>query len=356
MRVTLITILVLVLLSACFLSAMESTSAPDPIRFTIPKGWPKPALALYAKNKLTEQGFQLGRKLFYDGRLSKDGEVSCASCHQPFAAFAHYDHDLSHGVNNQLSRRNAPALMNLAWMKEMHWDGAINHLEVQPLAPITDPREMGETLDSVLLKLRADSSYRRMFREAFGDEQINSQRMLRALSQFTGTLITANSRYDRMKRGELTFTDYEMRGYGLFRQHCSGCHTEPLFTDNRFRTNGLPLNRFGDKGRMAVTGKKEDSLRFKVPSLRNVQLTFPYMHDGKIYSLFQVIDHYTKGIDTSQSHLDPLLRRKIQLSNKDRIELVYFLYTLTDSTFLKDPRFGPDHVITVKNPHHGNGQ
>ena len=151
--------ILLVFVTALFLiSATSNTNRlpnqPDPLIFKIPTGWPKPAMNIFAKNKLTEQGFQLGKKLFYDGLLSKDGEVSCASCHQQFAAFANYDHPLSQGVNNSFSKRNAPALINLAWMKELHWDGAINHLEVQPLAPLTDRNEMGETLDSVLYKLK----------------------------------------------------------------------------------------------------------------------------------------------------------------------------------------------------------
>ena len=129
---------------------------PTPLQFEIPKGWPKPTTDIFLNNKLTEEGFQLGKKLFYDGNLSKDGQVSCASCHQQFAAFSNYDHDFSHGVNNGFTTRNAPALINVAWMSKLNWDGAINHIEVQPLAPMTAPNEMGESLDSVLLKLKKD--------------------------------------------------------------------------------------------------------------------------------------------------------------------------------------------------------
>lgn len=324
---------------------------PKPIPFEYPKEWPAPQ-PIFQKNKLTEEGFQLGRRLFYDGNLSKDGEVSCASCHQQFAAFANYDHDLSHGVNNGLSTRNTPALINVAWMKTMHWDGAINHIETQPLAPLTAPNEMGESLDSVLEKIRKDSIYPSMFRAAFGDSKITSQRMLRAISQFVGSLVSYNSKYDQVKAGTTVFTDYEARGYGIFRQHCSGCHAEPLFTDNNFRNNGISLNKYGDVGLMKTTGLAEDSLKFKVPTLRNIQLTFPYMHDGRQYSLFGVIDHYRTGIDTSRKDIDPLLQKKIVLSNKEKIDLVYFLYTLTDSSFIKNPRFAPERKIIVKNPHH----
>ncbi len=335
-----------------YISAKDEHHQPSPLKFDIPKGWPKPSKNIFAKNKLTEEGFQLGRKLFYDGNLSADGEVSCASCHQQFAAFANYDHDLSHGVNNALSIRNAPALINVAWMDLLHWDGAINHLEVQPLAPLTNPIEMGESLENVLKKLKKDTAYIRMFTAAFGDAEINSQRMLKAMAQFVSSLVSSNSKYDKVMRGEAQFTDYEQRGYETFKRNCNGCHKEPLFTDNRMRNNGQHLNKKLDIGFQAISLRSEDSLKFKVPTLRNVQLTFPYMHDGHIYSLFQVIDHYSKNIDTTQTRLDPILKKKINISNKERIELVYFLYTLTDSSFVRNNRFAADHITTIKNPHH----
>jgi cytochrome c peroxidase len=207
---------------------------PTYLEFEIPKGWPKPPGNIFAQNKLTEQGFQLGKKLFYDPRLSKDKEVSCASCHQPFAAFSTFDHDLSHGINNSFTSRNAPALMNLAWMKDYHWDGGINHIEVQPLSPLTAPNEMGQTLDSVLFFLKSDTTYKRMFKAAFGDTYVSSQRMLKGLAQFTGSLVTSNSKYDRVKNGLDTFSNYEKNGYEHFKANCASCHKEPLFTDNSF--------------------------------------------------------------------------------------------------------------------------
>jgi cytochrome c peroxidase len=324
--------------------------APHPIKLEIPPGWPKPPTNIYANNKLTEEGFLLGRKLFYDGRLSKDGEVSCASCHQQFAAFATFDHDLSHGVHNGFSTRNAPGLFNLAWMTEMHWDGGINHIEIQPLSPITAKNEMGETLDSVLYKIKKDTAYKRMFKAAFGDATINSQRMLKAIAQFTGTLISSNSKYDKVKNGEAVFTPFEEKGYLVFKAKCASCHQEPLFTDNSFRNNGLALNRFADIGRQKITQLSSDSLKFKVPSLRNAQITFPYMHDGSIYSIPQVIDHYRTGIITDQSTLDPLLKNRIPLTNLEKNQLVYFIYTLTDSSFTKNQRFTSGNTGFVTNP------
>lgn len=321
---------------------------PTYLKFSIPKGWPKPATDIFAKNRLTEQGFQLGKKLFYDSRLSSDKEVSCAGCHQPFAAFSTFDHDLSHGVGNSFTNRNAPALMNLAWMTSYHWDGGVNHIEVQPLAPITATNEMGQTLDTLLTFLKADTSYRRLFKAAFGDPNINSQRMLKALAQFTGSLVTFNSKYDRVQNGLDTFTRFEKNGYALFKANCASCHKEPLFTDNSFRNNGISLNRFNDVGRQKITGSVADSLKFKVPTLRNIQVTGPYMHDGRIFSVPQVLDHYIAKTANPHAGMDTLLQKPIVLNKLQKNELTYFLYTLTDTSFTKSRRFGPDGEVIFK--------
>ncbi|GAB2828376.1 cytochrome-c peroxidase [Ferruginibacter profundus] len=313
---------------------------PTYLKLEIPKGWPKPAKDIFANNPLTEQGFQLGKKLFYDGRLSKDGNFPCASCHQQFAAFATYEHDFSHGINNLFTTRNAPALFNLAWMPLLHWDGGINHIEVQPLAPLTAHNEMGETIDSVLKKLRKDTAYPKLFKAAFGTPLINSQRMLKALAQFTGSILSYNSKYDKVLRGEDKFTPAEERGYTFFKNKCAACHTEPLFTDNSFRNNGLSVNTYlNDYGRMRITNNKNDSLKFKVPSLRNVTLTFPYMHDGRYYSIGQAIDHYRTGIITTQPTLDTLLKNRIAINNAEKNDLIYFLFTLSDTTLTRSKRF-----------------
>ncbi len=309
-----------------------------PLQLEIPKSWPEPQ-KIFINNPLTEEGFQLGRKLFYDGRLSKDGNFSCASCHQQFAAFATYDHDFSHGFNDQFSTRNAPGLFNLAWVPLYHWDGGINHIEVQALSPLTAPNEMAEDIDSVLKKLRADAEYKKMFKKAFGKEEINSQKMLKALAQFVGTLVSANSKYDKVKRGEETFNPSELHGYEIFKARCDHCHKEPLFTDNSFRNNGLPLNEYlKDYGRMKITGDPEDSLKFRVPSLRNVSVTQPYMHDGRFYSLGQVIEHYRTGIHQSPT-LDSSLQKGIEFTPREKYDLILFLGTLKDTSFLKNKRF-----------------
>lgn len=347
-----ISFLSLVFAALAFMSATKDDGygpyAPTPLKFVIPKGWPQPPTDIFAKNKLTEEGFQLGKKLFYDPRLSSDKEVSCASCHQPFAGFATFDHDLSHGVLNTFTTRNAPGLMNLAWMTAYHWDGGINHIEVQPLSPLTAPNEMGSSLDSVLKFLKADDEYKRMFKKAFGDANVTSQRMLKALAQFTGSLVTANSKYDRVMSGTDSFTRFEANGYKHFKANCASCHKEPLFTDNSFRNNGRSMNRFKDNGRMMITGLAEDSLKFKVPSLRNIQYSYPYMHDGSIFSVPQVVDHYLKVTVEQPKGLDSNLRTPIKLTPLQKNELTYFLYTLTDTSFTKNKRFGPDGPVYFK--------
>ena len=330
-----------VLVNACKKSGGSGDDGkPDPISFVVPPGFPNPQYN-FSNNPLTRQGFDLGRKLFYDGILSKDGNFPCASCHQQFAAFATLDHPLSHGFNNQFTTRNAPGLFNLVWQKETHWDGGINNLEVQPLAPITAPNEMAEDIGSVVHKLQIDVTYRKLFKAAFGDETINSQRMLLALTQFMGTMVSANSRYDKMKRGEATFNTEEQLGYTLFKSKCGSCHSEPLFTDNSFRNTGLPVDlTINDFGRMRITNNKSDSLKFKVPSLRNVYATYPYGHDGRFLSITQVLNHYTNGVQNSAT-IDPLVKNGIAMNNTEKYYLQQFLRTLTDSAFLKDARFAP---------------
>ncbi len=325
------------LVNACKKSG-DGNSGPHPLNFSTPAGFPAPQYT-FTGNPLTEEGFELGRKLFYDGRLSKDGNFPCASCHQQFAAFATFDHPLSHGFDNQFTLRNAPGLFNMAWNKEMHWDGGITNIEVQPLAPLTAPNEMAETINNVIGKLQQDDQYKKMFTAAFGDETINSQRMLLAMTQFVNSLVSANSKYDKVKQSKAVFTQTEQTGYTLFQSKCTGCHPEPLFTDHSFRNVGLPVDPFiNDFGRMRITNRREDSLKFKVPSLRNVAITFPYEHDGRFSSITSVLDHYSSGVQNGPT-LDPLLQNKIPLTNTEKFYVLEFLKTLTDSTFINESRF-----------------
>lgn len=342
-------LLCIILSGIGWVSINNHYSKPKPVRFVVPKGWPQPVYQ-FAENPLTEEGIALGRKLFYDGRLSKDGNFSCGSCHQQFGAFNTYDHNLSHGYNNALTTRNAPGLFNLAWQKEFMWDGGINHLDLQPLAPITAENEMAETLENVLSKLKADKEYRAMFKAAFGDELINTQRMGKAISQFELQLVSSNSKYDKVMRGETSFILPEQLGYDIFKKKCASCHTEPMFTDNTYRNVGMTMDPYlNDPGRMKITNRPEDSLKFKVPSLRNVAMTFPYGHDGRFFSLSGVFEHYRNKMVVS-ANTDPIMKNKLALSNFEIGQLTAFLYTLTDSSFLKDPRFGPPGNVNTGSP------
>jgi cytochrome c peroxidase len=308
------------------------------VELKLPKGFPKPVYE-FKDNTPTPEKFMLGRRLFYDPILSKDSSISCGFCHMRIAAFAHIDHTLSHGINGLIGRRNVPAIQNMIWKKSFMWDGGVNHLEMQPLAPLTNPVEMNESLDNVISKLQRNKEYVALFQKAFNDTVITSQKMLRALAQFTGMMISANSRYDKYIRGEEQFTDQELRGLQLFRSHCENCHKEPLFTDESFRNIGLrPDTALKDSGRMAITGDTEDYMKFKVPSLRNVELTYPYMHDGRFRNLQQVLNHYADG-NFYTGNYDKSIERNIGLTESEKAELIAFLKTLTDKEFVYDRRF-----------------
>ncbi|MBP6825588.1 MAG: cytochrome-c peroxidase [Saprospiraceae bacterium] len=324
-----------------FFILLSFTGDGGEIKFFVPKDWPKPAYN-FSKNPVTTAGFQLGRQLFYDPLLSRDTTISCASCHLQATGFTHVDHRLSHGIQGRIGKRNSPALMNLAWSSSFMWDGGVNHLDMQPLSPVTSPEEMDETMENVVRKLNASGKYRRLFRAAFGDSVATGQKTLLALSQFVLMLNSYNSKYDKYIRKEPggEFTEQELSGLAIFRKHCASCHAEPLFTDGGFARNGLPADpELSDIGRMKVTQNAEDSLKFKVPTLRNIQFTYPYMHDGRFKKLLEVVNHYTEGIQPGKIP-DARLLTPIVLSHEEKIDLVAFLHTLTDRDFLFDPQFG----------------
>ncbi|MDB5223708.1 MAG: cytochrome peroxidase [Chitinophagaceae bacterium] len=308
-----------------------------PLQFKIPAGWPQPT-EYFVNNPVNEETFQIGRKLFYEGKLSKDGNFPCASCHQPFASYTTFQHDRSHGYNHSHTLRNAPGLLNVAWLNELFWDGSQDHLYVS-LTHITRPDEMAENMDTVLQKLRNDTSYIRMFRAAFGDNKITGLRLLKALEQFVAFIITDNSKYDKVMRGETTFTPAEENGYTIFKSKCAVCHKEPLFTDNSFRNIGLPIDPvLKDYGRMRVTGDKNDSLKFRVPGLRNVMLTSYYAHDGRFSDVGQMLLHYAGGVQHGPT-LDPLLVNGIPLTANEMSYLISFMSALTDASVTTNPRF-----------------
>ncbi len=306
--------------------------------FLTPKNWPDPWYN-FSKNKLSRDKIALGRALFYDPILSKNNTISCASCHSQFSAFTHVDHALSHGIRDSIGIRNAPALMNLAWQKEFMRDGAINHLDMQALAPISNAAEMGSSIDSVVYKLQNTKRYPSLYFKAFRDSSITGEKTLKAIAQFMLTLVSANSKYDKVLRKEAKFTEQELNGYTLFQKNCSSCHQEPLFTNGKFANIGLPIDSMlKDYGRMGITKNPEDSLKFKVPTLRNIEFSYPYMHDGRFKKLSEVLNHYTKSIIISKS-VAPELINPLILTSREKVDLTAFLLTLTDKEFLFNREF-----------------
>ncbi len=282
--------------------------------------------------------FNLGRTLFYDKILSVDSTISCSSCHEQPHAFAGHSGAFSEGVNGQIGNRNSPSIANAAWIPKFMWDGGINHIEVMPIGPITNPIEMHETIENVLIKLKRSTKYQTLFKKAFGNETITDQKMLQGLSAFMAMIVSDQSKYDKVMRGETSFSTTEQTGFDLFNQKCSSCHSGPLFTDYSFKNNGLDQS-FSDIGRGLITQNVLDNGKFKTPSLRNVELTYPYMHDGRFYNLTQVLDHYSNGIQQS-STLDPSLQNGIALTSSEKTELIAFLKTLTDYELLTNRWLG----------------
>ncbi|MFN6086597.1 MAG: cytochrome-c peroxidase, partial [Fluviicola sp.] len=303
-----------------------------------PSSWPEPVYHLQ-NNKPTSKGISLGRMLFYDPILSSDSTISCASCHSSFTAFTHVDHNLSHGIQDRIGKRNSPTLMNLAWQSNFMWDGAIIILDMQALAPISHPDEMGSSINDVVHKLNHDKFYNKKFQQIYGTKEISGEQVLKVISQFMLTLISSNSKYDRVKNGKEQFSEQEANGYRLFVNNCSSCHTEPLFTNHNFVNNGLKLSQeINDLGRFQITKDAKDSLKFKVPSLRNIEFSYPYMHDGRFKKLSEVLNHYSNGINQSNT-LDIRLKNGIQLTANEKVDLISFLLTLTDKEFLFNKNF-----------------
>jgi len=301
----------------------------------LPDSLPPPVYD-FKNNPLTKEGIALGRHLFYDPKLSLDSSVSCGFCHQQFAAFGHFDHAISHGVLGRTGNRSVPALFNLIWQKDFMWDGGVNHLDIQPLTPITDENEMGMDLGVLVKRLQGNKTYRKLFKAAYGTEEVTSQRLFKALSQFIVTMISFESKYDSVMRREpgVTFTAEEQGGYRTFTQKCASCHKPPFFTDYSIRNNGLPyLPSMNDVGRMRITSNTADYLKFKVPSLRNVLVSAPYMHDGRFFDIFQVFAMYDHGQQKGNT-IDPLVKNGIPLTEKEQRQLYMFLNTLTDKKFL----------------------
>lgn len=302
-------------------------------------------------NPLTQEGVELGRHLFYDPILSADQSVSCSSCHLPHLAFTDA-HTLSVGLNGRKGRRSALPLFNVGYYyKGLFWDGRVNSLEEQIHFPINDSLEMGANWPLIESRLKNHADYPDRFRLAFGinDSDIDSTYVMKALAQFQRVLISADAKFDRVKRGEAKFTEAEQRGWTIFFDasdklpfsECGHCHLDPLFTNLEFHNNGIEvvngLSDFPDAGRGAISGIRYDNGKFRVPTLRNIALTAPYMHDGRFETLEEVLAHYESGGHFAEN-VNPNVRQ-LQFSEQDKSDLIAFLNTLTDTTFINNTAF-----------------
>ncbi|WP_291275113.1 cytochrome c peroxidase [Flavobacterium sp.] len=336
--------LILLAFMVCGCSNDDDEYQNVPLSFQVPSNFPELAYDL-SNNPLTQKGFELGKKLFYDGRLSSDGIVSCGFCHIQADAFTHHGHSFSHGVGDNIGTRNTPPIQNLAFQTAFMWDGATTHLDLQPIIPLTSPIEMNGSFSQIIAMMKADPVYVKLFKQAFSDGQINSENMLKALGQFMVMAVSSNSRFDKFRRNEPggVLSEDELEGYAIFNQKCASCHATDLFTDNSFRNNGLSINpQINDVGHYRVTELLQDKYKFKVPSLRNIEKTAPYMHDGRFYTLEAVLNHYSNGVQNNLN-LDSSLNTNgtlgIPLTNDQKAKIIVFLKTLTDQQFLTDPKF-----------------
>jgi len=328
-----------------FIAACNGEEVQPDISLFLPSNFPPPVYDI-ASNPITPEGFALGKKLFYDPILSRDSTIACGSCHIPFSSFSHVAHSVSHGIDDKLGTRNAPPVMNMLWHTTFFWDGGVHTLDLVPFNAIQNPVEMDENIANVYEKLRRQPTYRQLFTAAFGSEDINTQTFAKALSQFSLMLVSANSRYDKYIRNESggELTAEELEGLALFKQKkCNTCHATDLFSDFSFRNNGIKEDLTVDKGRYLVTLNPDDMGRFKVPSLRNLSQTYPYMHDGSITTLEGVLEHYAEGVLLSET-LDTLLQQPdgtlgIPMTSPEQAKIIVFLKTLNDIDFNKDPRF-----------------
>jgi cytochrome c peroxidase len=335
---------------ACFILTLcvscndddEPTPPVNRYEFQIPTNFPQPTYT-FDNNSVTKEGFELGKALFYDPILSKDGSVSCNNCHIQATAFADSPvHPLSVGIDNRLGIRNAPSLTNMAFFPEFFWDGGVTHLDFVPINAIEAEFELGETVENVVAKLNANGKYRDMFRDAFGIEEATLPFALYALSQFTNMMVSANSKYDKYVRGEgELLTALELEGMATFKEKCGTCHSGELFTDFSYRNNGLD-STFADTGRNRITALDSDIGKFRVPSLRNVALTSPYMHNARFKTLEEVLDHYDNGMVYYQTIDDSFVNQNglgIDLQENDKEAIIAFLNTLTDFDFVQDTLF-----------------
>lgn len=328
-----------------FTACQDENMLSNPYEFVTPNNFPAPTYTFH-NNPITKEGFKLGRKIFFDPILSIDGSVSCGSCHNQSLAFADIPlHRVSVGIDGLIGTRNAPGLANLAFMKEFFWDGGVTHLDFVPINAIESPVEMGEDIAAVVAKIKNDPEYPALFEAAFNTTEINMPLLMDALAQFMLLMISDNSKYDAYLKGQETLTDKELKGLQLFNEKCESCHSGILFTNQGYFNNGID-SIFLDSGRAVISANPLDIGKFKVPTLRNIRVTAPYMHDAKFATLEDVLEHYDNGVVSSNTLADALVQPNgnlgIELSAEDKEAIIAFLETLTDYEFLNNPIFFKD--------------
>ena len=328
--------MILLLLSCNKENVVEPIHENPEVTLKTPQGFPALNSAVN-KNKPTKYGIELGEKLFHEKKFSGNNTISCADCHKQSSAFA--DNNIQAiGIYGRVGLRNTPSIQNLAFMKFYNWDGNKLTLESQPLVPIITHEEMNSSIMEVIRKIRVESEYTDLFKKAFGDDHITPDRIYRSIAQYEYTLISANSKYDKVKqnKGEI-FTESEARGYQVFQQKCASCHSGELFTDQSFRNIGFPLNpSLEEAGRGRVTGIPADYMRFRVPSLRNAEYTAPYGSFGQFSTLRAVLDYLDNGV-LDDDNLDPILKEngnRIPLSEQQKDDIISFIKTLSDHAFV----------------------
>ncbi len=326
-----------------------------PLTVEVPANFPP--MPIPADNPFTVEGVALGRFLFYEELLSGNNTMSCATCHAPAVAFTDHGNRVSTGIDGIQGTRNSMALINLAWDTRYFWDGRVLTLEEQVLRPVRDPVEMHETWPNAMSKLQAHDAYPGLFESAFGTSTIDSVLAAKAIAQFMRTMISGDSQFDKFQRGEalipfdaqlgLQLTQLEggdpaLGLGGQWGADCFHCHPHAggRMTDGLLHNNGLD-SVFTDLGAGGITGLAQDMGRFKTPTLRNVALTAPYMHDGRFQTLEEVIEHYNSGGHASPT-VDPFMKYTqggLQLTAEKKQQLLAFLHTLTDMDFVNNPAF-----------------
>lgn len=343
-QLILLLIIFTILLSNCKKNSQDNeipteTFNPTPFELIIPQGFPD--MITPEDNPLTVEGIALGRFLFYDTILSGNNSQSCASCHTQNFSFSDNGKQTSEGIDGIEGNRNSPPVINIGWMQSLFWDGRSHTVEEQALGPVPNPIEMHLEWSDAMNKLNAHATYPDLFFKAFGTREIDSVLVVKAIAQFERTIISSESKWDLYLRSEVTLTQAESLGFEIFfteKGDCFHCHSSILFTDNIFHNNGLD-SIFDDEGLAGITNNQNDLGKFKTPTLRNIEFTAPYMHDGRFSTIEEVIEFYSEGITWSPT-VDPLMKKVNQgglhLNDQEKASLIAFIKTLTDTTFIKN--------------------